>query len=148
MKRSDRMQPVQRVISDAERQQARRLAACERLVTEAEAKLTELTRYHEDYCRNFQARAGAGMAGIGLRDFQTFLARLDAAIRAQAEVVESTRARRDAERSSWQQAATRSKAVEHVVDRWRAEERQASDRREQKETDERALHRPPGRPQD
>jgi flagellar FliJ protein len=142
------MEPVQRAVADTERQRALRLAACERQVTEAQAKLAELTGYRNEYARQFQSRAGQGMGGLGLRDYQTFLARLASAIQAQEEVVVRALTQRDAERSSWQQAATRSKAVEQVVDRWRAEERVASDRREQKDTDERALRSTRLRPQD
>jgi len=139
MKRSERMRPVQRAVEDVERQRAVRLAAAERTLAEAQAKLDELTRYHDDYVRRFASLAATGMAGMGLRDYQTFLARLGAAIRAQAEVVHSARAQRDSEQSVWQRAATRAKSVEKVVDHWREDERHSADRREQKESDERGL---------
>jgi len=139
MTRSRRLQPVQRVIGDLERQRAARLAASERTVAEAQAKLDELTRYHEDYVRRFATLAAGGLGGMDLRDYQTFLARLGAAIRAQTEVVDGTRTQREAERSAWQSAAVRAKALEKVIDRWRSEERLAADRREQKQLDERGL---------
>jgi flagellar FliJ protein len=139
MKRSERMRPVQRAVEDVERQRAVRLAAAERTLAEAQAKLDELTRYHDDYVRRFAALAATGMGGMGLRDYQTFLARLGAAIRAQVEVVHSSRAQRDAEQSVWQHAATRAMSVEKVVDHWREDERRSADRREQKESDERGL---------
>lgn len=139
MKRSERMRPVQRAVEDVERQRAVRLAAAERTLAEAQAKLDELTRYHDDYVRRFASLAATGMGGMGLRDYQTFLARLGAAIRAQAEVVHSARAQRDSEQSVWQRAATRAKSVEKVVDHWREDERHSADRREQKESDERGL---------
>jgi flagellar FliJ protein len=139
MIRSRRLQPVQRVIGDLERQRAGRLAASERTVAEAQARLDELTRYRDDYLRRFATLAAGGLGGMDLRDYQTFLARLGAAIRAQSEVLDGTRTQRDAELSAWQSAAARAKAVEKVVERWRTEERLAADRREQKEADERGL---------
>jgi flagellar biosynthesis chaperone FliJ len=38
----------------------------------------------------------------------------------------------------WQEALKRSKALGHVVERWQAEERHMNDRRDQRESDERA----------
>jgi len=139
------MRPVQRAVDDAERARARRLAACERALAEAQAKLDELTRYHGDYLRRFETLAAAGMGGMDLRDYQTFLARLEAAIRGQTEVLEGARLQRDAERAAWRSAATRAKAVETVVDRWRADERRSADQREQKDSDERAQRAAPQR---
>jgi flagellar FliJ protein len=141
MNRSRRMQPVQRAVGDLERRRAERLAAAERALGEAQARFDELTRYHDDYLKRFETLAGAGMAGMGLRDYQTFLARLAAAIGAQGEVRDTARAQRDAERDAWQKAATRAKAVERVVEQWRNDERQSAERRDQKESDERAQRR-------
>jgi flagellar export protein FliJ len=135
------MAPVQRAVSDLERKRAERLGAAERAVREAQAKLDELTRYHEDYLRRFDLLASAGLEGLGLRDYQTFLARLAAAIRGQREVLARVCVQRDAERSDWQRAATRAKAVDTVVEQWREDERRDAARLEQKESDERALRR-------
>jgi flagellar FliJ protein len=53
-------------------------------------------------------------------------------------LVQRARIEREHERTRWQEAATRAKAVDHVMERWRLEERHALDRREQRESDERA----------
>ena len=49
------------------------------------------------------------------------------------------RERATGSRRSWQGAAQQVKAVDAVVDRWQQLEARAQDRREQKESDERAL---------
>jgi flagellar protein FliJ len=140
MKRSRRFAPVQRVVDDNERQGAQRLADAGKRLVEAEAKLTELRRYHDEYSKEFAARAGVGIGASGLRDYQAFLARLVGAIRAQALVVEQTRAERDGTHASWKVAATRAMAVGHVMRRWQGEERRKLEQREQGEADERAQH--------
>lgn len=138
MKRSERMQTVERVVSDVERQRAEALALSERRVAESESRLAELEQYQKAYADQFRARAGSGMGGAGLRDFQTFMARLAEAVKQQAQIVLQARAERDAELKTWQSAAQRAHAIGGLVKRWQSEERRADDRREQHESDERA----------
>ena len=142
MTRAKRLEPVQDIVGDAERRLAQSLAAHERRVAEGEVKLQDLQRYKSEYERQFTQRAGTGMGVTDLRDYQAFLARLTEAIRQQHGVVQRLRVERDTERSRWQEAAKRAKALDHVVERWQLEERKALDRREQRETDERAQRRP------
>ena len=142
MTRTKRLQPVQDVAASAEKRLAQSLAAFERRVSEAEGKLQELTRYRGEYEQQFTQRAGSGIGVMALRDYQAFLARLTEAMRQQHTVVQRVRAERDAERLRWQEAARRVKAVEHVFTKWQNEERYQAERREQRETDERAQRKP------
>jgi flagellar FliJ protein len=135
------MKPVQNLFDDTERRLATGLATVERKVADAEAKLQELERYRLDYDKQFAQRAGGGIGVTTLRDYQAFLARLSEAIRQQQAVVKRAQSERDAERQRWQEAAKRAKALGHVVEQWQTEERRASDRREQRESDERAQRR-------
>jgi flagellar FliJ protein len=138
MNRSKRMQPVQDLMEDAERRLFRSLAGFEKRVLEAESKLLELERYLGEYQKQLAQRAGQGIGVLELRDYQAFLARLNDAIRQQRGVVQRACAERDAERSRWQEAARRAKAIDHVVEQWQVQERKAGDRLEQIEIDERA----------
>jgi flagellar protein FliJ len=138
MKRSQRLQMVQQVVDDNERRRAERFAASEKRVAECEAKLAELESYQASYARDFTVRAGQGIGAVGLRDYQTFLARLGEAVRQQNQLLSRARAERDAERENWQGAAQRAEAVGQIVKRWQGEEQRALDRQEQLESDERA----------
>jgi flagellar protein FliJ len=138
MKRSQRLQMVQQVVDDNERRRAERFASSEKRVSECEAKLAELEAYQISYARDFTARAGQGIGGAGLRDYQTFLARLGEAVRQQTQLVQRARLERDADRENWQGAAQRAEAVGQIMKRWQGEERRAVDRQEQLESDERA----------
>lgn len=138
MKRSQRMQTVERVVSDVEKKKAEALAARERHLAECENKLTELESYQKNYATQFQTRAGAGIGAAGLRDFQAFMARLGEAVKQQTQIVAKARADRDAERKVWQHAAQRAEAVGGLVERWQKEEQRMDDKREQRESDERA----------
>ena len=139
MTRSQRLAPVQDVFENAERRLAQSLAAYERRVTEAEQKLSELTRYRGEYEQQLTQRAASGIGVMELRDYQAFLARLTEAMRQQQSVVQRMRSDRDAERIRWQDAAKRAKALEHVATQWEGEERRLAERREQRDTDERAI---------
>lgn len=132
------MAPVQRVLDQKERDRARELGEARARLAAAEAKLKDLEQYRQDYEQAFQQRAKAGQPVRALRDFQVFLARLDQAIQQQRQIVASTRNDVSGHSTRWQSAARQVKAVDSVVDRWQGEERRAQDRREQKETDERA----------
>ena len=138
MNRITRMQPVQKVVDRTEQQRAEQMATGERRVAECEAKFAELKKYESDYRANYQQRGSSGMSSTELRDYQTFLARLSEAIKQQAKIVQHAKNERDASRKRWQEAAVRAKAVEHVIDKWQVEERQGMDRREQRDSDERA----------
>ncbi len=139
------MAPVQKVLDQKRKDRARELGEAQTRHTAAAAKLKDLEQYRQDYEQAFQLRAKAGQPVRALRDFQVFLARLDQAIQQQRQVVASMHTEVSGHSTRWQSAARQVKAVDSVVDRWQGEERRAEDRREQKETDERAQRAPGSR---
>ncbi|GMU68535.1 MAG: hypothetical protein AMXMBFR37_08680 [Steroidobacteraceae bacterium] len=138
MTRVKRMQPVVRAVGHEEDERAAALARADRLVHDAERRLADLEAYRAEYADGLGRRIAGGISATGLRDYQAFLARLGQAIEAQAAIVADTRRTRGRAHEEWRRAAQRAKSVDHVVERWRAEERAALERREQNETDERA----------
>jgi flagellar FliJ protein len=138
MTRSERMAPVQRVLDQKEKDRARELVESRTRLSQAQEKLRDLEQYRQDYEQAFQQRARAGQPVRELRDFQVFLARLDQAIQQQRQIVANHESEVGGHSAQWQSAARQGKAVDSVVERWNGEERRAQDRREQKQTDERA----------
>lgn len=138
MTRTQRIQPVQRIVDDRERELAKAVALARQKVAEAETKLTELGRYREDYHRGFQKEASAGASGLRLRDFRLFLARLDEAIRQQELVVARAKSEQENQMRLWMESQRKAKALGIVVEKWRGDERRAAERQDQRETDERA----------
>jgi flagellar protein FliJ len=141
MKRVDRLEPVQKIVDDTERRLAEHYASAERLLRSSEQKLQELTGYRDDYTQGFAQRAGGGMGARDLVDYQAFMSRLNEAIKQQSQVVQRTRNECDTQRKRWQEAAQRAKALGHVIDRWTQEETHATERREQRDADERGQRR-------
>jgi flagellar FliJ protein len=135
------LQTAHGVLESDERRKAQTLANSERQVSESEAKLAELGSYREAYLRDFANRAGGGMTAARARDYQAFLARLDEALREQAEVVARARAARTELLAKWRGAAQHTAAVDRALQRGLTEERRRLERREQSDTDERAQRR-------
>ena len=142
-KRAKRLEPVQHIVDEAQKRLAMSVAAFEKRVLDGETKLGELVRYKAEYEQGFQQRAATGIGVMEMRDYQAFLARLAEAIKQQQALVNRARAEHEAERVKWQEALKRSKALGHVVERWQAEERHVTERREQRESDERAQRKTP-----
>ena len=142
MSRAKRIEPVQDIAEDKEKKLAVSVVACERRVTEAETKLQELERYRLEYQQQYATRAARGMGATDLRDYQAFLARLNEAVKQQQALVQRAGDERDAERRRWQEAACKAKALDHVIDKWKTEERRVADQREQRDSDEFAQRAP------
>jgi flagellar FliJ protein len=142
MSRAKRIEPVQDIAEDKEKKLAVSVVAFERRVTEAETKLQELERYRLEYQQQYATRAARGMGVTDLRDYQAFLARLNEAVKQQQALVQRAGDERDAERRRWQEAARKAKALDHVIDKWKTEERRVADKREQRDSDEFAQRAP------
>jgi len=138
MKKTERIGMVRRVVDDIERRKAEALAACEKNVRAAQAKLDELEAYRTAYVRDFARRAESGMNGAGAREYQVFLSRLDEALRQQSHILAQARLQRSAELESWRNAARRASAVGNLASHWQEEERRVAEKVEQKESDERS----------
>ena len=139
MKRAQRLKMVQNVVEDLERRRAEQLALTrEARQRDASSASPSSRPTRPTMPAQFASRARDGIGAAGLRDFQTFLARLAEAVRQQSQAVFRARAERDAERQIWQSAAQRAEALGRIVKRWQTEEQRTFDRFEQHESDERS----------
>jgi flagellar FliJ protein len=141
MKRSKRLEPVRELADEEERECALKVANYQSRLDEAQKRAVDLRRYLVEYQSMFQQRAGAGMGVSGLRDYQTFLARLTDAARQQDSVVAQLESECARERVNWLEAAARKNAVSKVILSARTEDQKLEERRSQKETDEQAQRR-------
>jgi flagellar FliJ protein len=141
MKRSKRLEPVGEMALEEERECAGRVAGIQQRLDEANKRNVELKRYVVEYQSMFQQRAAAGIDMAGLRDYQTFLARLNEAVRQQDVVIAQIEAECARARVEWLEAAARRNAVSKVIENARLEDRRIEDRLLQKESDERAQRR-------
>jgi len=123
---------------EAERECATQVAGLQGRLAEAERRCVELQRYLVEYQSMFQRRASAGIGVTGMRDYQTFIARLGEAVRQQEGVIAQLRADCERARARWAEAAARKSAVSKVIANVRSEDRKLEERRSQQESDEHA----------
>ncbi len=136
MSPSKRLKPVHQVAANKELNAARTMGKARRNLAQEEAKLAQLKQYHQEYMDRFQQVAAQGMSANQLQEYRAFLTKLDEAIEQQQKVVTASMATHSSHKDNWKQKHTRTQALGKVVERYRKEERKASDRTEQKEIDE------------
>ena len=107
----------------------------------AHVREQDLRRYRQEYQDTYKSRAGSGLPVRQLREYQTFLARLSAAVEAQQATVGQLRQEAEQERAKLRAAMARRKALGTVIERAQHEERKMDDKRLQQELDELALRR-------
>lgn len=133
------MKPVKQVAEHREQDAARALGReLDRLATER-GKLDQLIAYRDEYAHTFEARGGNGVHARELQNFHAFLGRLNAAIEQQQKAVAEAEQACEARRRQWLQRRSRSEALGKVMARYQREEARDRDRREQADSDERAL---------
>ena len=138
MKRSKRLEPVGALAEEAERECAAQVAALQGRLADAQRSCLELKRYLGEYQSMFQQRASAGIGVSGMRDYQTFIARLGDAVRQQQVVIEQLQADCERARARWAEAAVRKSAVHKVIAKVLTEDQKIEERRNQNESDEHA----------
>lgn len=141
MTKSERLEPVLRVAEDREQRAARHMAESLRLVEERQQRLTELLQYREEYLTRFAASGGVARSALALRDYKAFLDRLDYVIKEQQKVLELAKAEFEKRKKKWLATRTKTKALDKAIDRLQSAEERAADKKQQKESDERAQRR-------
>lgn len=137
MKREQRLGLYRQSLQTGEREAATRLQGADAKLAEARSRLGQLAQYKGDYENSFGSRVALGMSGRALLDFQAFIARLADAIRQQETVVAQLELERVQLQHKLREVAVQNRAVGAVVERWRSEDRQTENRREQRDIDER-----------
>ena len=138
MKRSKRLEPVSALADETERECASHVAGLLSRLADAERRCAELRGYLGEYQGMFQRRASQGMGVTGMRDYQTFIARLCDAVRQQEGVIAQLQVDCERARARWLDAAARKSAVRKVIAQVRSEDQKLEERRSQKESDEQA----------
>lgn len=107
-------------------------------------KLNLLLEYRKEYLLRFDQAARTGLERTAWNNYHEFIAKLDAAIRQQGEVIEQLHRRVEQCRNEWQTANTRLKSFTTLDQRRLQAESNRERRHAQREQDEFA-NRPRGR---
>jgi flagellar FliJ protein len=135
--RATKLQPAVELAHDRSEDALVHLAQQQQLLTAGLHQLEELKRYRIEY-----ATPGEGQQSVGaLLNRQSFVERIDRAIVQHARDLTRLEQGLDQAREQWRQAHARESALSSVVEQHRERERQAEDRHEQAEVDERMQYR-------
>jgi flagellar FliJ protein len=137
MMKSKRFEPIHEIASSSAKDLSRAMADAGRKVTELERQLEQLNSYRDEYVRNSQTNGA--MDAVKLQNYRSFLDRLGEALNQHQKSLESARKEFDKRRALWSEKRVEAESLNRVVDRFRREERNAAERREQREGDEAAM---------
>lgn len=140
--RSQRLDPLLKVVQQRQDAAAREVAERERALTEQQERLDALRRYAEEYA---VAPAMTTIAPALLANRLAFRERLDAAVTQQAGIVDHSRQRSDVERARLLLASRETKVLEKLADSYRAQEGREAEQRVQRELDDLAGRQPRSR---
>ncbi len=115
---------------------AKHLGQAQRDRSAAQEQLDALMRYRDEYHARFAVDAQAGMPAGSMRNFQSFIDTLDAAIGQQRRIVAAADARLDAARPEWQARKRTLGSYEILQARGAAQDEQRAAKREQRDADE------------
>lgn len=131
--RSQRLDPLLKVVQQRQDTVAREVAERERALSEQQERLDALRRYAAEYAI---APASTLIAPALLVNRLAFRERLDAAVTQQAGIVDNSRQQGDVERARLMLASRETKVLEKLADSYRAEESRVAEQRVQREMDD------------
>lgn len=114
----------------------RRLQALEAERRQSAARLEELTGYLAEYRERLASRLAAGIDPPGLRDYRSFLERLQLACEQQREDLRAREVAWEAAREAWLEQRRRRRAFEALEQRHRAAEARREARADQRAQDD------------
>ena len=132
------LQPVMDLARNGADAAAVRLGQAMQSLMDADRKLKTLLDYREEYRQKFHASVTTGIDSAGWRNFQLFLAKLEAGIDAARAQAESARDIARRAQHEWQEQQRRLKAYGVLAERHERAEATRDARREQRESDDRA----------
>src|ERR1700719_2827061 len=138
MLKSKRFEPIQEIAATSAKDLSRTMAEAGRKVAELERQLEQLQAYRDEYVRN-STQANGAMDAVKLQNYRSFLERLGEALNHQQKSLDLARDEFDKRRAQWSEKRIEAESLNRVVDRFRKEEQNAADRKEQREGDEAAM---------
>lgn len=136
--KSKRFEPIHEIAANSATALARSMADAERRVADLERQMDQLRSYRDEYARNC-ARSDGAIDAVSLQNYRSFLDRLSEALRQHAQNLGAARADYEARRGQWSAKRIEAESLSRAIQRFRVDERQAADRREQRDGDEAAM---------
>ena len=132
-----RSRKIRKIVSIASAEETRAGAAAgmsRRKLEEHLSRLGELNAFRHDYAARSKSMSAVGAAQW--KDYQSFLARLDQAVKSQQQIVRDSEINLDAHRRRWAAKRQRLESLQRVLDSYRSLESQHAERLQQKALDD------------
>ncbi|WP_146171264.1 flagellar export protein FliJ [Saccharospirillum sp. MSK14-1] len=136
MKRSERLQVIERLAKQREDQAAQALQQARAQLEQEIKQLDELADYQRDYHQSLQASGGGGISIEQWRRTQGFIDQLETVMGRQRGVIQQWQEQEAKLLAHWQSLYQRRKTLNQLVEKVSMEELIEADRREQKALDE------------
>ena len=136
--KSKRFEPIRNIAANSAQELQQAMIVAERHVAELEAQLAQLQSFREDYLQK-AAQADGPMDTVRLQNNRAFLERIAEALRLQRQKLGAAHAEFEARRATWRAKHIEAEALGQAVERFRKDERQAAERRDQRDSDEAGL---------
>jgi flagellar FliJ protein len=137
MMRSKRFEPIQEIVASSAQDLSRAMGEAGRRVADLERQLEQLKNYRDEYVRT-STQANGSIDAVRLQNYRTFLDRLGDAMRQHLKNIDVARAEYEKRRVAWSEKRIEAESLSRVIDRFRKEELQQAEQREQREGDEAA----------
>lgn len=138
MTRSERLNPVHRLAEEKENTAAQAFGTSQSQLQESSNRLAELMSYRDDYRNRLREATEHGIDARALREYQSFLKRLDQAIQQQQRMVTQGESEVARTRQGWLEERANTKSLSNLIGKIKTQEDRVSDRAEQLDSDERA----------
>jgi flagellar FliJ protein len=136
--KSKRFEPIQAVVARAADELRRGMADSQRRVLDLERQHEQLTLYREEYIRKAAQSSGA-VDAVRLQNYRAFLDRLTDVIRLHVQKLGVARADHESRRTLWSDKRVEAETLSRAIERFRRDETEAAERREQRDSDETAM---------
>lgn len=133
--RSGKFEKIVKLAASEERRYAEATGASQRRLNEQADRLGELSAYRHNYSRDVSNSRVTSAAQ--LKDYQSFLDRLDQAVSAQQQIIQECEQNLERHRRHWMSKKHRLESLERVRARYQKEEKLVADRQAQRVADDR-----------
>ncbi|HED40659.1 MAG TPA: flagellar export protein FliJ [Chromatiales bacterium] len=136
--KSRRLQPVIKIAKEREEDAALALSEYRKVIDQQEAKLIELRQYQAEYLQRLREGGRNGMNIAQINDYRSFIARLSVAVEQQEAQLVACEVQLQEKNRAWLEMRARHQALGKVTERYRQQEDEAREKKEQAESDERS----------
>lgn len=140
------LQTAAQVAQSREQAAVKALGESQQRLLDQENRLRQLLMFRGEYAMQFQSEGSNGISSRRYQDYSAFLNHMDHGIVQVQQQLVWLQQELQRKRLTWLQSRAKTKALEEVIERDRQAQLRQEDRREQRDSDERALRGLAGRP--